>query len=274
MTTSLLIAALAMGFFGSPHCLGMCGGIVTAFGISMKHLKPAKRRTLIATYHTGKLISYMILGVIATMVGSQIIAPFLTNNALPRIILGTALIFAALLMLGVPFLNKLEKLGLGLWNRLSPIRQKVLPIDSLPKALAAGILWGFLPCGLVYGALVMAVSISATQHSPISGPIFMLFFGLGTLPMLIATDTMIAFLQKSISKFNLRKISGALMLVSGIAVATSPTIMHMMHGHDHSAHGAHAHHHETQTQTDTNHNQQHHNHHGHEHHQHDAHAHH
>ncbi|MFA9486321.1 sulfite exporter TauE/SafE family protein [Moraxella haemolytica] len=237
MTASLLLAALAMGFFGSPHCLGMCGGIVTAFGISMRHLSPAKRRLLVATYHLGRLTSYMALGVLATLIGSQLIAPFLTNNAMPRILLGAALIFAALLMLGLPALNRLEKLGLGLWNKLAPVRQKVLPIDSPSKAFLAGILWGFLPCGLVYGALVMAVSISSLHTHALVGATFMLFFGLGSLPMLIATDSILAFLQKTVKKFNLRKFSGALMLISGILVALSPTIMHMMHGHDHTGHG-------------------------------------
>lgn len=177
MISTLLPAALAMGFFGSPHCLGMCGGIVAAFGISMKNLSPARRKILITTYHIGRLISYMTLGIIASILGSQVIAPFLTDNALPRILLGGAMIFAALLMLGLPLLNRLEKLGLGLWNRLAPIRQKVLPIDNIPKALGAGILWGFLPCGLVYGALVMAVSISVAQIDILSGALFMLFLG-------------------------------------------------------------------------------------------------
>lgn len=266
MTMTLLLAALAMGFFGSPHCLGMCGGIVAAFGISMRDLSPSKRRALIITYHIGRLISYMMLGVIASLIGSQVIAPFLTDNALPRILLGGALIFAALLMLGVPVLNRLEKLGLGLWNRLSPIRQKVLPINSLPKAMGAGMLWGLLPCGLVYGALVMAVSTAATQVDALSGAVFMLFFGLGTLPMLIATDSMIAFLQKMVAKFNLRQFSGVLMLISGLSVALSPAIMHAMHGHDHTAHAHHStHDHATHSE---------HNHHSHDHnHNHSDHSH-
>ncbi|MDO4442007.1 MAG: sulfite exporter TauE/SafE family protein [Moraxella sp.] len=266
MTASLLLAALAMGFFGSPHCLGMCGGIVAAFGISMRHLSPAKRRLLVVVYHLGRLSSYMVLGVLAAVIGSQLIAPFLTNNAMPRILLGAALIFAALLMLGLPALSRLEKLGLGLWNKLAPVRQKVLPIDSLTKAFLAGALWGLLPCGLVYGALVMAVSVSSMHTHIILGAVFMLFFGLGTLPMLIATDSMIAFLQKTVKRFNLRKFSGALMLVSGLAVALSPTIMHMMHGHDHAAHGHHGH-------AETHHTHDSHSHHGHAEHHSDGHRH-
>ncbi|MDO4896022.1 MAG: sulfite exporter TauE/SafE family protein [Moraxella sp.] len=232
MSMTLLAPALLMGLLGSPHCMGMCGGIVTAFGISIKDLSSQKRAVLIGSYHVGRILSYMGLGVLATVFGQEVLAPFLTDNALPRIVLGLALVFASLLMLGVPFLNRLEKVGLGLWNALAPIRQKVLPMNSIPKALSAGLLWGLLPCGLVYGALVMAVSVSATGSSGM-GVLFMLAFGVGTLPMLILTGGALSWLQAKVKAVNLRKFSGAVMLVSGLFVMLSPTAMHFMHGHDH-----------------------------------------
>lgn len=236
MNTALLLPALAMGFLGSPHCMGMCGGIVTAFGISLKDLSPQKRRLLIFTYHLGRILSYMGLGMFAAIVGETLLAPFMKGNALPRIVLGLAIVFAALLMLGVPFLNRLEKVGLGLWNRLAPIRQKVLPMDSPSKALAAGLLWGLLPCGLVYGALVMAMSVAATGQQPMMGVLFMLAFGLGTMPMLLMTGITLSWLQQKIKALNLRKFSGGIMLLSGLFIAFSPTAMHLMH---HSHDGAH-----------------------------------
>lgn len=236
---ALVIPALLMGLLGSPHCMGMCGGIVTAFGISIQNLNPKKRTTLIMTYQVGRLISYMGLGLVATLFGEHILANFLTNNALPRIVLGLAVVFASLLMLGVPFLNRLEKMGLGMWNALAPIRKKVLPMDSLPKALTAGLLWGLLPCGLVYGALVMAVSISATTDITGAGVLFMLMFGVGTLPSLVLTGGALSWLQSRIKTFNVRKISGAMMLVSGLFIMLSPTAMHHLHGHHHTHHHAH-----------------------------------
>ncbi|STZ07866.1 Uncharacterized conserved protein [Moraxella caprae] len=272
MSIALLVPALAMGFLGSPHCMGMCGGIVTAFGISMKNLSPQKRGMLIATYHAGRLISYIALGLIATLIGESVLAPLMTDNTLPRIVLGLAIIFASLLMLGLPILNRLEKVGLGLWNRLAPVRQKVLPMDSLPKALGAGLLWGLLPCGLVYGALVMAMSVAAAGHEPIMGVLFMLAFGLGTLPMLIMTGAALSWLQQKVKAFNLRKFSGAVMLISGLSVMLSPTIMHLMHGHHHGGHSNHGHahgeqHHEHnhQMSQDTHAGHEHHHDHGHQH---------
>ena len=75
MTTALLIAALFMGFFGSPHCLGMCGGLVTAFSLSMKDVSPAKRRALVFTYHFGRLSSYALLGLLAGFIAEGL-APY------------------------------------------------------------------------------------------------------------------------------------------------------------------------------------------------------
>lgn len=67
MTWALFLAAFSMGLFGSPHCLGMCGGIVTAFGLSMQHVSDSKKNGLILTYHLGRLISYSLLGFIVAI---------------------------------------------------------------------------------------------------------------------------------------------------------------------------------------------------------------
>lgn len=265
MSMTLLLPALLMGLLGSPHCMGMCGGIVTAFGIAIKDLSPSKRAVLIGSYHVGRLGSYMLLGVLATLFGEHILAP-LMGNAMPRVVLGLAIVFASLLMLGVPFLNRLEKLGMGLWQALAPIRQKVLPMDSVPKALMAGLLWGLLPCGLVYGALGVAVGISVTQTGGM-GVLFMLVFGLGTLPALLLSGVALSWLQSKVKAFNLRQFSGAIMLVSGLFVMLSPVVMQHMHGgHGHHGH-SHAHH-EHSTQHGHSHAQGEHAHHGHHEHKH------
>ena len=233
MTTPLLLAAFAMGFFGSPHCLGMCGGLVTAFGLSMQEVSPLKKRGLIATYHFGRLISYSILGIIAGIIGTTVLAPLLMGNSTPRILLGLVLVFIGLSMLGMPFLNKLEKVGMGVWRKLSPLRQKVFPLNTFPRALAAGLLWGFLPCGLVYGALLMAV----VGNDIATGALLMFVFGLGTVPMLVATQETVGWLHKQIGRYRLRQVNGIIMILSGLAVIALPMAMKHMGGH--GAHGGH-----------------------------------
>lgn len=229
MTTALIIAAFFMGFFGSPHCLGMCGGLVAAFSLSMKDVSPAKRRALIATYHFGRLTSYAILGLAAGLIGTTVLEPLMKGNSTPRILLGLVLVFVGVTMLGAPFLSKLERLGMRFWQYLSPIRQKVFPLNTFPRALAAGLLWGYLPCGLVYGALLIAV----VAHDPLSGAALMFVFGLGTVPMLVATHETVGWLRNQIGRLRLRQLNGAIMVLSGLAVVFIPIAMKSMHGnHD------------------------------------------
>lgn len=281
LNITLLGAGFLMGLLGSPHCLGMCGGIVSAFGISMRHASNQKKIWLVAMYHIGRLLSYMILGVVAASVGATLLAPFMTHNSLPRVLLGGAVIFAALLMLGLPVLKNIEKVGLGLWNKLAPVRAKLFPLTTAPKALGAGLLWGFLPCGLVYGAIGVAVGMGATDGTQananiniISGMLFMLAFGLGTLPMLLATQTVIDIIQKAIGKFSLRQTSGVLMLISGLLIAV-PALTHNHHHAHHEGHHSehshthhHDHHHHNDPKTHDHHQMTEHSHTHHHHHHH------
>ena len=233
MTWALFLAAFSMGLFGSPHCLGMCGGIVTAFGLSMQHVSDSKKNGLILTYHLGRLISYALLGLIASLVGVAIFQSIMSNSA-PRIVLGAVLVLIGLAMLGLPLFNELEKFGMRFWQSLAPLRKKVFPIDSFGKALFAGLLWGFLPCGLVYGALMMAIA----GNNIATGAALMFVFGLGTMPMLIATQKTVGMLQSSIKNFRLRQINGVIMMLSGLAVIFIPMMMHHNHNHNHN-HGSH-----------------------------------
>ena len=236
MTWALFLAAFSMGLFGSPHCLGMCGGIVTAFGLSMQHVSDSKKNGLILTYHLGRLISYALLGLIASVIGVAIFQSIMSNSA-PRIVLGAVLVLIGLAMLGLPLFNQLEKFGMRFWQSLAPLRKKVFPIDSFGKALFAGLLWGFLPCGLVYGALMMAIA----GNNITTGAALMFVFGLGTMPMLIATQKTVGMLQSSIKNFRLRQINGVIMMLSGLAVIFIPMMMH--HNHSQGSHnqGSHSH---------------------------------
>ncbi|WP_435948961.1 sulfite exporter TauE/SafE family protein [Psychrobacter sp. DM8] len=234
MTTALLVAAFLMGFLGSPHCLGMCGGLVAAFSLSMKDVSPAKRRRLIATYHFGRLISYSILGLIAGLIGTTVLEPLMRGNSTPRILLGLVLVFVGVTMLGAPFLSKVERVGMRFWQYLSPIRQKVFPLNTYPRAMAAGLLWGYLPCGLVYGALLIAV----VAHNPLGGAALMFVFGLGTVPMLVATHETVGWLRDKIGRLRLRQINGFIMILSGLAVVFVPMIMKSMHSGAQMNHGS------------------------------------
>ena len=232
MTIELLIlAALSAGFLGSPHCLGMCGGIVTAFGLSVREQSTRQRNLLIAGYHTGRLLSYAGLGILAGWIGTTALSP-LSDTFWPRGLLATALILLGLSMLGLPLLNRLEVVGQRLWQALAPIRQRMFPLNTLPRALGAGLLWGLLPCGLVYGALLLAVSSASISM----GGLMMLAFGLGTLPMLLLAGQITQWLQTRIKRWRLRQLNGALLIIAGLWTF-SPLLMHGAHGsHDQMDH--------------------------------------
>ena len=217
---------------------------MTAFGLSMQHVSDSKKNGLILTYHVGRLISYSLLGLIAGFVGVAIFQSIMSNSA-PRIVLGAVLVLIGLAMLGLPLFNQLERVGMRFWQSLAPLRKKVFPIDSFGKALFAGLLWGFLPCGLVYGALMMAIA----GNNIATGAALMFVFGLGTMPMLIATQKTVGMLQSSIKNFRLRQINGVIMMLSGLAVIFIPMMMH--HNHSQGSHNKSSHSHASHTMNET-----------------------
>jgi sulfite exporter TauE/SafE len=226
LSYSLLLAALTAGFFGSPHCLGMCGGIVSAFGLSMQPLSAAQRGRLIAAYHVGRLTSYASLGMLVGVIGAGILQP-VAQTFWPRGVLAAVVMLLGLSMLGLPLFTRLEVLGAKLWQALAPLRTRLFPLHTLPRAFAAGLLWGFLPCGLVYGALLLAMS----SHHVMGGGVVMLAFGLGTLPMLLLTDRLTQRLRQLIGRFKLRQINGIAFVLFGLWML-SPLLM----GHHHTQH--------------------------------------
>jgi sulfite exporter TauE/SafE len=82
------------------------------------------------------------------------------------------------------WLKRLEPVGLGLWKLIGPLARRVYPPRSFAQAGAAGLAWGWIPCGMVYAALPLAL----VAGGPAQGALVMLAFGLGTLPNLVLVD--------------------------------------------------------------------------------------
>lgn len=207
-----LIGALVVGLLGGVHCVGMCGGIVGAVSLGL----PAQRQLpLLLAYNLGRITSYTLAGVLMGALG------FYFSSLLPvqyaqRVLQGFAGIFMILLGLylggwsGV--LSRIERLGGGLWRRIEPLGRGLLPIRSWRQALSLGLLWGWLPCGLVYSALVWTVG----SGGPVQGGLLMLAFGLGTLPNLLAMGVAAGRLQHWVRRPAVRTIAGALVVAFGV----------------------------------------------------------
>jgi uncharacterized protein len=179
-----VIASLFLvGLLGSVHCLGMCGGIVTALTVRMPNERP--RPLLHVAYHAGRVSTYAIGGAVMGGAGSALamLEPLAPVQAALYVFAQLMLVALGLYLLGVTrFVQGVENLGRRCWRHVQPFASRLLPIRTLPRAYGVGILWGFLPCGLVYS--VLATALVSGGAAP--GALAMLAFGAGTLPALLA----------------------------------------------------------------------------------------
>lgn len=175
--------AFSIGLAGSGHCLGMCGGIVTAVALSRRDAAAADRLLFNLLYHAGRICTYTILGLIVGLVARAGMVDAL-KPALKWLFLAANLFVAAIgifTALGVRSLGISSLDGSG-WGFLKDQLSRLTKSMSLLAAVPSGLLMGLLPCGLVYGVLISA----ATSGSALKGGGMMLAFGCGTLPALLA----------------------------------------------------------------------------------------
>jgi sulfite exporter TauE/SafE len=227
---ALLTAALVTGFLGSAHCFGMCGGISGLFAVnanvqSLRHQVPKA-----IAYNVGRVLTYAILGAVVALLGKgavgsipQLAAPVRLASGILIILIGLQLAF------NWRILAPLETAGAKIWQRIAPAAKGLVPVQSSLQALGLGVIWGWLPCGLVYSVLLLA----ATTAEPANGGLVMIAFGLGTMPAMIATGLSASKLAQFMSR---RRVGiGLLIVLLGIATIAMP-VMKLTGSQDHSAH--------------------------------------
>jgi hypothetical protein len=233
MNSLLPLPALMIGLLGNVHCLGMCGGLSGALAFSNSGKKNTK--TLLGyqlLYNLGRISTYSLLGLVAGSVGGALKFTLGHYGAL------SLRMTAGLLIVSLGFyitgwwrgLSKLERIGATVWRKISPLLKKLTPRRNPVAAILIGMLWGFLPCGLVYSTL----SLSVASGSPLTGLTTMAFFGIGTLPSMFATGF---FAERLVHLVRLEKVqvcSGLTIILFGIwtmsGMALAPL---MMMGHHH-----------------------------------------
>ncbi|OOZ41943.1 hypothetical protein BOW53_01880 [Solemya pervernicosa gill symbiont] len=212
-----LVTLFTIGLLGGVHCVGMCGGIVGAltFGLDAeRHNSAGRMMPLLLAYNAGRITSYVIAGALFGAIG--MVASQLGELRQVQLLLQ---LVAALFMLGIGLylggwwygVTRIEKLGGVLWHRIEPIGRRFLPVRTPRQALLLGMLWGWLPCGLVYNALIFAM----TSGDIISGALLMLAFGLGTLPNLLAMGLVATRLTQWARHLWVRRAAGVMVLVFG-----------------------------------------------------------
>ncbi|CAK0749099.1 Sulfite exporter TauE/SafE family protein [Gammaproteobacteria bacterium] len=231
-----VVSAFLTGLLGSVHCIGMCGGI--AGTLTMQLLPEIRQSPLrlfpyLLTYNLGRIASYTFAGLLIGGLGSSFTAVLPEPHKVSIYISGGFMI-ALGIYLGSwwPTLAWLEQLGAKLWRRIEPLGRRFFPIDTHWKMLGVGAVWGWLPCGLVYTALVLALSASLDQGGPTRAALLMFSFGLGTLPTLIATGSVAYWLTKFTRHLWVRRAAGILAIGFGLYLIVIPYTDHAQHHHN------------------------------------------
>ncbi len=227
------VPAFIAGLMGSAHCVGMCGGLSGLFAAKQAVGSAQQSVPLALAYNGGRILSYVALGALVAGLGGSLLNG-LPELAMPlRISAGVLVVLMGLqIAFGIRLLAPIERAGGRLWTLVSPLVRGLLPMDTVPRAASLGLLWGLLPCGLVYSML--AVSLAGSQ--PVYGAIAMFAFGLGTLPSMLLTG----FSAWRLSTFcrNKRLAAGGLLVGIGLLTLAMPA-WHAMQA-DEAAHAHHA----------------------------------
>ena len=213
------IAAFLVGLLGGVHCVGMCGGIVGALCLGLQPAadKSSPQSTRVAlpyllSYNAGRITSYTLAGILMGGIG-WLGSHLFDIYALQQILE----IFAALFMLALGLyiagwwrvLANVERLGgKVIWRWLEPIGRRFMPVTSYRQAFSLGLVWGWLPCGLVYSVIIWTIS----TQSPLEGGLLMLSFGLGTLPNLLLMGVFASTLNQFIQQPWVRQVAGIMIM--------------------------------------------------------------
>lgn len=222
-----LMAAFVIGFLGSLHCIGMCGGISGALTAAIDQGARHRKSVLLGyqlLYSIGRIFSYACAGFIIGLAGATAYHQWaMEGPSWLRIFAGVMMILLGLYLSGWwRILSRLEQLGTHLWKRISPLSKRLIPVDHPCKAIALGMLWGWLPCGLVYSALAWSLG----SGSGVSGAVLMISFGLGTLPALVSLGTFSQLLQNLARATHTRSIAGLFLIAFGLWTIGSQFFSH------------------------------------------------
>ena len=229
-----LLTAFLLGLLSSAHCVGMCGGIMGALTMAIPAEARQRRFTLLVGYNLGRISSYTLMGLLLGGFAGAI--SDWTGGTWLRLIAGLLLI-AMGLYLGNWWrgLTHLERVGRYLWAYLQPLGKPLMPVTNLRKAMLLGVIWGWLPCGLVYTALAYA----AVQANMVAAGAVMLAFGLGTLPAVLATGLAARQLAQLLQARGVRTGFALLIIIFGVWTLAGGGPGHQHHHHEISDSPAH-----------------------------------
>jgi sulfite exporter TauE/SafE len=212
------LSAFIVGLLGGVHCVGMCGGIVGALTFGLPEQKRGNFALMLPFqlfYNLGRMGSYVAAGAVMGGLGvllAQVVPVYYAQRAL-LVLAGLFMVLLGLYLGGWwMLLNRVERMGSLLWQRLEPVGRRLLPVTTPVRALAVGAVWGWIPCGLVYSMLINAISTGGA----LPGALLMLAFALGTLPNLMLMGFLAGGAARLARSVMARRFAGGLVILFGI----------------------------------------------------------
>lgn len=210
-----------MGLFSSMHCIGMCGSIIGTLTLSLSpDIRNNKVLLLpyVLNYNLGRITSYTIAGGLVGIIGVLIIMPFgeIHGHRILQLLSALVMMSAGLYIAGwFPRFAYIEKMGVRFWKKIEPFGRKLIPVKTHTQAYLFGMVWGWLPCGLVYSALTLA----ATAGDVAKSALLMLAFGAGTLPAVMGVGIMTNILTRLSRTQRFKQLIGLFMIVLALLAA-------------------------------------------------------
>lgn len=210
-----------MGLFSSMHCIGMCGSIIGTLTLSLSpDIRNNKVLLLpyVLNYNLGRITSYTLAGGLAGIIGVLMIMPFgeIHGHRILQLLSALVMMSAGLYIAGwFPRFAYIEKMGVRFWKKIEPFGRKLIPVKTHTQAYLFGMVWGWLPCGLVYSALTLA----ATAGDVAKSALLMLAFGAGTLPAVMGVGIMTNILTRLSRTQRFKQLIGLFMIVLALLAA-------------------------------------------------------
>ncbi len=227
MTSLAELSLVAVGgVLGSAHCIGMCGGISATMSLGTRSVAASIVRQL--SWSFGRIATYVFLGISITSFGVGFLRT--QSNA---VLLQSVMAMVAGLLLVVQGLYAMNWIPWKIRRRSAPscvtrsVVAQFLRGGSATAAFVAGLVTGFLPCGLVYSFLALAVSTG----SSLNGAAVMLSFGLGTIPVMLATGTGFALATLTMRR-RIFRLAGFFVLATGILTTVRGIAFAVSHSGD------------------------------------------
>lgn len=220
-------AALLSGLLGGVHCAAMCGGIATGFSMaSPRHGLGASLQL-----NAGRVLGYFLAGALAGGLGDGVLRLFEWHALViaARVAMGLVLVVVALRLLDQKGrLRFLGRPGVHLWRWLQPLQRRLLPVDTAWRRLLAGMLWGWMPCGL--SATMLAAAW--LQASALKGSMTMAVFGIGTWLVMVPLTWSGARVGRWLQQTGSRRSAAAFVLMAGVLTMSAPWLMQVpaLHG--------------------------------------------